>query len=510
MAETGRRRLLALGLGCLAAAGQAPLSLPFLTMIALGGGFWLLQQGAAPRPFWLGWLFGVGYFAASLFWIVEPFLVEPERHGWMAPFALVLIAGGFAVFWALAFSLAARVAGRMCAWRGVLAFASAMAAVELLRTYLLTGFPWALVGHVWVGWAPMHLAAWIGPVGLSFVTLLLSAGAAHALVQRAWPNLGALAVLGIALFATGAWQASRPTPDAAGAPVVRLVQPNAEQHLKWDPDHALSFFERMLAFSAAPGEGGGPRPDLIVWPENAVVQVLNRAETWLDHIAAAASGVPVIFGIQRLDDADRARNALVVMGPGGTVDATYDKHHLVPFGEYLPLAAYFDLVGQKLLGQGMGLGYVPGPGAQVLELPGRLGRALPLICYEGIFPHNIAAAPARPDFMVLITNDAWFGELAGPYQHLAQARLRAVEFGLPMVRVANTGVSAVIDARGRVMAEIPLGQAGWRDVPLPRPLSATFYSRTGDWPMGFLLAALLAGLGLIGRRRPIDASAPSL
>jgi len=286
------------------------------------------------------------------------------------------------------------------------------------------------------------------------------------------------------------------------------VQPNAEQHLKWHPDHALGFFDDMLAFSAAEAAGGGPRPDLIVWPENAVVQILNRAEAWLDAVQNAAAGVPVVFGIQRREGED-AFNTLVVMDEDGAVAALYDKYHLVPFGEYLPLAHWFDAMGQTLVGQGMGSGYVPGPGPQVLALPGRLGTALPLICYEGIFPQNVRGAPERPDFLLLITNDAWFGDIAGPYQHLAQARLRAVEQGLPMVRVANTGVSAMIDARGRVTAEIALGEAGWVDALLPKALPPTLYARTGDWPVLALLVAILGGAALMRRRPAIDAPAPA-
>jgi apolipoprotein N-acyltransferase len=200
--------------------------------------------------------------------------------------------------------------------------------------------------------------------------------------------------------------------------------------------------------------------------------------------------VPVVVGIQRYDEA-RLYNSLALIEPGGGVGAVYDKHHLVPFGEYVPygdLLARFGIYG---LASSQGQGYSPGPGAQVIGL-GALGRALPLICYEGVFPQDVRAAPQRPDFMLLITNDAWFGQVSGPYQHLAQARLRSAEQGLPMIRVANTGVSAMIDATGKVTASIPLGEAGWLDAALPPALPQTLYARLGDLPMVLFFLTLLA------------------
>jgi apolipoprotein N-acyltransferase len=171
----------------------------------------------------------------------------------------------------------------------------------------------------------------------------------------------------------------------------------------------------------------------------------------------------------------------------------------VPFGEYVPFGDWLGQVGIHGLAASQGQGYSSGPGAQVIEL-GDLGRALPLICYEGVFPQDVRAAPERPDFMLLITNDAWFGQVSGPYQHLAQARLRSAEQGLPMIRVANTGVSAMIDATGQITARIPMGQAGWRDAPLPPSLPPTFYARIGDLAM-VLLFGLLLVLSRIGNSK---------
>ncbi|WP_253913185.1 apolipoprotein N-acyltransferase [Pseudoruegeria sp. HB172150] len=485
--------------GVLAALGQAPVSLPWATLAGLALVYPLFALAARSKgAAWIGWAFGVGYFAATLFWIVEPFFVDAAHDGWMAPFALVFMAGGFALFWAGAFALAHWVgSGR---WGRAVAFAAALALVELARSYILTGFPWALVGHAWVGWAPMQLAAFVGPVGLSFLTVLCAA-----LAAAAWPSWRRIVLVllpFVALYGLGVWQGARHLAEPLG-PVVRLVQPNAAQHLKWDPDHARLFFQRAREFTAA-GEDG--RPDLIIWPETAIPVLLEQAEVWLELIHESAGVVPVILGIQRTEG-DDAFNSLIVLDENGEVSDLYDKYHLVPFGEYMPLDRVLDRAGTTLFGVGTGRGYSAGPGPEMLEL-GALGRVLPLICYEAIFPQDVAAAPERPDWLLQITNDAWFGAISGPYQHLAQARLRAVEQGLPMVRAANTGVSAVIDARGNVLQSLPLNEAGWVDAPLPPALPPTIYAKTGDWPVAGLLFVLLIGL-FLRRSNSVDEIAAS-
>ena len=482
-------------LGLLTGLGQMPVSLPWASLIGLGLVFWLYMRSERPKGAgWIGWAFGAGYFAATLFWIVEPFFVDIARHGWMAPFALVGISCGMAVFWGVGFGVARWLGqGR---WARALAWVVCLSVAELARSHVLTGFPWALIGHVWIGWAPMQLAVWAGPVGLTVLTLLLPG-----LVVTFWRThrrYAGLAMIPFAgLYGLGMWQATLPVPETGRAPVLRLIQPNAAQHLKWDPDMALQFFARQIEFTAAPAD---PRPDLIIWPETAVPTWLDNAGPAFARISDAAGNTPVVLGIQR-QDAFRAFNSLVVLDGAGQVTDLYDKHHLVPFGEYLPFGSLLNGLGLSAFTAQGGFGYSAGPGARVLDLGG-LGKALPLICYEAIFPQDVRAAPERPDWLLQITNDAWFGRLSGPYQHLAQARLRAVEQGLPMVRVANTGVSAVIDARGRVLDALPLNEAGFLDARLPPPLPATVYARLGDAPVaGFLGLGLLILAGIRRRKR---------
>lgn len=292
-----------------------------------------------------------------------------------------------------------------------------------------------------------------------------------------------------------------PQTEATAKATVRVVQPNAPQHQKWDPDFIPVFFQRQLEFTAAE-----PRPDLIVWPESSVPLYLHQAGPAFDRIAVAAAGVPVIVGIQRYDQG-QVYNALVHIDGDGNVAGVYDKHHLVPFGEYMPLAGLAARLGLFGLAANQGIGYTPGPGPKVLEI-GSLGFGLPLICYEAVFPQDVNAAPMRPDFLLQITNDAWFGTHSGPYQHLLQARMRAMEQGVPMIRAANTGVSAVIGPNGEVLASVPLGQAGYADAPLPAALPPTFYARTGDWMvvlavMGVIFLAF-AGQSYAARLNVID------
>ncbi|HEY0213562.1 MAG TPA: apolipoprotein N-acyltransferase [Paenirhodobacter sp.] len=293
-------------------------------------------------------------------------------------------------------------------------------------------------------------------------------------------------------------------PDAPRAQPVnlRLVQPNATQALKWDPDHQLEFFYRHLDLTAQAPLPGQPRPDLVIWPETAVPFLLNRAGEGLDIIAEAANGIPVALGVQRSDGA-RYYNSLAVLGADGQVQSVYDKVHLVPFGEYMPFGDVLAKVGISAFAAQHGNGYTAGSAETVLDL-GPLGRVEPLICYESIFPQDIRRAPGRADWIMLVTNDAWFGNISGPWQHLAQARLVAIEFGLPVARAANTGVSAMIDAKGRIIAELGMNRQGVIDAALPPALAVTPYARSGDWPVIAVIAGLVVVFLLRRRNNRVD------
>lgn len=482
--------------GATMALGQAPLDAWYLTLPALAGLLALVarQPGVRTAAF-VGWFGGAGYFAVALNWIVEPFFVDFAKDGWMAPFAPVLMAFGLGLFWA--------AAGAVAGWsrRPVAGMVVGLGLAELARGYVLTGFPWALIGHVWIDTPVAQLAALVGPSGLTLLTLGLSAGLAAGLLRgRLMANSPPLsgpvtmtisAAVLAAAWGVGLWQLRQPDPAATGV-TLRLVQPNAAQATKWDPDNARMFFDRLMAYSAA-----RPAPDLVIWPETALPYLLDSNPGLAEAIGAAA-GVPVVVGLQRVDTA-RAWNGLRVLAADGAVLAAYDKHHLVPFGEYLPFGdLLFDWFGISAFAAQAGKGYSAGPGPQVLDLGPGLGRVLPLICYEAVFPQGLRGV-GRADWLLQITNDAWFGAWTGPFQHAAQARLRAIEQGLPMVRVANTGVTAVFDARGRVVASLPFQTAAYLDAQLPGALPPTVYAIWGEVPVLMMLAGL--GFGTIRRRK---------
>lgn len=472
------------------AMGQAPFSLPGLAFPALCLAIFLGVATIGPRQAaWRGGLIGAGFAVVTFFWIVEPFLVDIGRHGWMAPFALALTAVLGGIFWGGAFWAARRLTPHGPGARA-LTLAVFLSLSELLRSYVLTGFPWGLSAYIWIDTPIYQFASLVGPHGVTLGTLLLAWAVVLSLLRRNWSGIFACAV-GMALAWWGGTElmaTSTPAPGqiAGGArPVIRLVQPNASQREKWDPEMIPVFYNRQLNFT---GEPAAVTPDLTIWPEVAVAFLLNDPSAPFHEIAAAAGGGPVILGGQQLRGR-RAFNSLAVLGPDGRVEQTYDKHHLVPFGEYIPGEWLFSRVGLKAMTAKYGFGYSPGPGPRVLDL-GALGRVLPLICYESIFPQEMRRVSERPDWMLILTNDAWFGESLGPYQHLMQAKARAIEFALPMVRVANTGVSAVFDGKGRMVDSLPLGVSGFMDATLTQPLIASLYWKIGDKPVLFVMIVL--------------------
>ncbi len=468
---------LAIIAGLALALGQAPIDFPWLAVIALPGLLYLLRQTCCWKGgFFVGWGAGLGYFGLSLSWIVEPFLVDAERYGWMAPFALILMAGGMALFWGLGFALARR-------WPSALVFAGFWTLAELLRSYIFTGFPWALMAYNWVETPLIQATSVIGVYGLGFLIVL-----AGGLLLSRRGAVGAVLIIAT-LTGFGLWRLQ--TPVVETGKTVRLIQPNAVQSQKWDPAYIPVFYERQLAFSAAPGA-----PDIVIWPEVAVAYLPDEQPAVRRQISNAAQA-PVIMGARRRE-AGNIYNSLLLLDKNSDVAAIYDKYHLVPFGEYMPLQTLADKWGIKGLAEALGGGITAGTGPKILSGAG-VPPFLPLICYEAIFPQGVAGP--RPEWLVQITNDAWFGEVSGPYQHLAQARVRAIEQGLPLARAANTGISAMVDPYGRITASIPLGRDGFIDAALPKPLPPTILAQTGQWPViGLILLLLLAGV--LRYRRP--------
>ncbi len=436
--------------------------------LAFVAGAVLCLQWRAGGGFAVGWAAGAAFFAVTLHWIVEPFLVDAARYGWMAPFALVLMAGGLALFWGAAFWIAGYFRRA-----GIAALALCWAVGEALRGGIFTGFPWALPAYIWLDTPIAQLASILGPYGLSLITLLAITGLGAGTVKWAAP---VILLAGIGAWVWGDFRQGDGL-TAATDTTVRIIQPNIPQAQKWDASFARQNFERTLALTSADASNAA-RPDIVIWPEVAVPFAIEQEANARAEIAQAAGGAHVILGsLARSPNAPRWRNALIALNPLGQKQARYDKAHLVPFGEYMPFSDLMERIGVLALagrGAGMEAGLPPRP----IALPG-LPAFTPLICYEGIFPREVRSGTAGADWIVLITNDAWFGQWAGPAQHLAQARMRAIESGLPVARAANTGISAMISPYGRIIEAASLNERKYLDVSLPAAAPKTVYSQFG-------------------------------
>ena len=458
------------------------------------------------RAFATGWWFGLGHFSLGLYWVAHAFLVDPLRHGWMIPFALTALGAGMGLFTGLT-TLLAYGAARRGALARVLALAAAWTFVEWLRSWVFTGFPWNLLGTVWMPLdAMLQPAAWIGTYGLSLVTVA-AAGLPVLVLEEDRARRGAVAtVLGLlvlaGLGAGGGWRLAEATTESVPDVRLRLVQPDIPQNVKWADGMRTDHLRRQIEMSRSPGFD---RVTHVVWAETAVPYYLDVDQNARAAVALAApmNGV-LITGAPRRTPIGAASlevwNSLFAVDAQGGIVASYDKVHLVPFGEYMPLRALLPPAIEKLTAGSVDFSF--GASRTTLDIPGA-PPASPLICYEIIFPDEVVGPAARPGWIVNLTNDGWFGLSSGPYQHFATARLRAVEEGLPVVRVANTGISAVVDGYGRVVTRIGLGESGFADSDLPVALQPTAYSRWGalvSLALAGVLATIAAAMEQVRRR----------
>ncbi len=442
---------------------------------------WLIQTARRPAlAARRGWWFGFGLYVAGLYWITEAILIEAARFWWLVPFAVPGVAAVLALFTAAAAAIT-RLARP--GWPAALTLAGAWVLTDLARQFVATGFPWNPLGSAWefpgaVGDIFIQPASLVGVHGLTFATVLL---AATPLLSWRW-RLSGVAVL-LLWLGFGVFRLRQDPPPAPDVTVL-LVQGNIAQGQKWDQALVVEIFRHYLTLTrdAVAGAGGGPA--VVVWPETASPALLETDAPARELIARAAGNNQALIGAVRFDASGRPRNSLFALRPGGEIEGIYDKAHLVPFGEYQP--DWLPLGVQVVPGGG----FARGPGPRTLHLPG-LPPVGALICYEAIFPDQVIDQTDRPAWMINVTNDAWFGNSAGPRQHLAAARLRAVEEGLPLLRAANTGISAAFDARGHELARLGMRQTGVVAVRLPGALPVPFYTR-----IGLVLPALAGALAI--------------
>jgi apolipoprotein N-acyltransferase len=468
---------------------------------------WLIDGAGAgrwrgvPAAALAGWWFGLGYFVPGLYWIGYAFLVDAPTFGWLMPFAVLGLPAYLALFTAFGFALARLIWTRDAS--RVIALAATLTTSEWLRGHVLTGFPWNAFGYALT--EPLALAqaaSLIGLWGMTFLSVAIFASPA-ALIdgrsrgRRPWIAPAMALTLLVAMGIFGAVRLKlQPTSWVANVKL-RIMQPNLQQDVRFNYSAKAEVMQKYLALSdraSGPQSTGVRDASILIWPESAFPFFLTREADAMAQIAALLpKGTVLITGSVRAPDlppgtrVTRAYNSIYVIDHDGSVLSVYDKLHLVPFGEYLPFQQWMEKLGLEQLTKVQG-GFIAGTRRRSMDIP-NAPRALPLICYEAVFPGDVAARDDRPGWIVNLTNDGWFGISTGPYQHLQQARLRAIEEGLPLVRAANTGISAVIDPLGRIVARLGLGLEGVLDSSLPSAIPPTVYARAGDIPAALIVAA---------------------
>jgi apolipoprotein N-acyltransferase len=487
-----RRPAAAAGLGVLSALALPPIHAIPLLLIAFPGLLALIDGATPRRAAWMGFWFALGHHMIGLYWITEAIMFDAARFWWLVPIAVPFLSIVLSPFMALPCALASRVAS---GWPRVLVLAGGWTLMSLAQQFVATGFPWNVFGSVWgvpgpIGDVFIQPAAWVGVHGLTLATILLAC--TPAIGRRAMA--GGFVVL-LLWIGAGEWRLSQPAGAAPELTVV-LVQGNVAQGQKTNQAFYIDMFRRYLELTEKGVAEADAKPTLVIWPETASPFLIESDPAARAAVAAAAQG-PAMVGSIRYDQDRKPRNSLIaVNGPGPAV-AVYDKWHLVPFGEYIPDWIPVPL---KLL---PGEGLAKGPGPATIRMPG-VPPAGALICYEAIFPGFVVNEADRPDWMVNITNDAWFGNSTGPRQHLAAVRMRAVEEGLPLMRAANTGITAAFDAHGRELGRIGMAEQGVLLVALPGKLPPTLFSRLTLWiPFALALASAVLGFALSRRRLSI-------
>jgi apolipoprotein N-acyltransferase len=506
-----RRYLIAFLAGAASALAQAPVDAAFVLFVTLPVLVWLID-GASPGTAEglrrltpaarVGWTFGFGYFLAGISWVGSAFFVEADVFGWMAPFAILGFPAFLALYWALGAALARLLWSN--GWPRILALAIGLTIGEWLRGHLFTGFPWNSIAQAVAATdVTAQGLALVGTWGLTFLGIVVFAApavfapAAFGSTRGRSVFAALVALLALGEIAYGVTRLAGADDATVPGVALRIVQPAVNQAEKWDPASARAVLDTLLRLSNAnlsPDRPGIVGVTHLIWPETALPFFLTEEPQALVEIGALLPpGTTLVTGAPRFETAPAGRryfNSVYVIDDGGRILDAYDKVHLVPWGEYVPLGGLLERIGLSSLSRLVG-GFSPGLAYRTVPVPHAPAMA-PLICYEVIFPDEGVDRDNRPGWIVNVTNDGWFGMTAGPYQHFAQVRMKAIAEGLPVARSANTGISGVVDGYGRVIASLGLGEEGVVDAALPAALPPTFYSRVGDAPAIIVVLAALA------------------
>jgi apolipoprotein N-acyltransferase len=483
-------------LGALSAFSFAPLYFLPALFVSIWGLLHLLDDAQSARQLTKRlYAFGFGFFTANLYWIGLSF--RTIDMGWVGVPAILILSAFLALFFVVNGLFIIPFAARSIERR--IAFAIGFAICEWLRGHILTGLPWNLVGSIWgaytwpylndLGLSILQITAWIGIYGLSFLTIL--AVVLITSTNRLYRVAALLGVISLTLF--GGIRLMR-TPTELLPVNLRLIQPSLDQRFKWLPSSFERNIELQLGLSSLEAE----RPlAAIIWPEAAVTKILNQELELREVISSFAPKNGYIITGAPYSEGSKVFTTLSVLNEKGEITEHYKKSHLVPFGEYVPFKQFLPM--DKVTPGA--IDFSEGNGIKTLDVPG-IPSFSPLICFEALFPGNVVSSESgakRPEWLLNITNDAWYGLSAGPYQHLALVRIRAIEEGLPLVRVANNGVTAVVDPCGRILHKLGLNDIGFIDFELPKALPATIYSRFKE--NAFLALLLIASLITIFMRR---------
>lgn len=500
-------RFLAGTLGFVAAFALPPLYHIYLLIPAFSLLLWLVMAASSRwRAFVVGWWFGGGFFAAGLYWVSFALLVDAEKFAWLIPITITGFALGFGLYSGFATFLVRAFPGHNLVGKA-LVLAASWTFFEWVRGWFLTGFPWNPLGTIWAfSDAMIQGASVVGVFGLSLLAVLLAV--LPGTVPDIWEHRSRLPVwanaLGVVLL-VGLWWggANRLTngiTDSVPNVRLRLVQPNIKQSEKWNPALRERHMFNQLRLSTAPPQKGEQPPTHVIWSETSAPFFIGSHKPWLDLVGQAVpkEGL-IILGAPHMatprggsSETLKVTNSLLSIDDQGKITAQYDKFHLVPFGEYMPLKEWLPL---DRITQGAG-SFLAGPGLVTLDLKG-LPPMTPLICYEIIFPGEVIDSKGQPKWILNITNDAWYGRSAGPYQHFVNTQLRATEQGVPVVRVAGSGMSGIFDSYGRVQGQLALGEKGFLDGPLPMALEKpTIFAQYGN-KIILILVLLTSVLGIL-------------
>ena len=466
------------------ALGQMPFDFPFwsFSSLVLLGYIWEKYKPADYEALIWGLGLGFGYFGLTFFWIAEPFLVKVTETGWMAPFAVICLVTSLSTILSLNFFFAAKLGKGKSSASRLLILLIFLVLSEVLRSELLLSFPWGLISSIWINTPVAQGLSLFGPYWLSTLTITSAF-----LISRPW--IGSLIGFSIifTLYGFGYERLKVRTYERIEPIKVRIVQPNIEQTKKWNPKFAQLFLNKHIELSKS---SAASSIDLIIWPETAVSYGIQNNKKIRDLLANDI-GIPIVLGARRYDSKQKKLyNTAFILSEYGDVIDFYDKVKLVPFGEYIPFGKVLTSFSMFGLATDGLVGFSKGVLKNYISTK-KFGSFLMLICYEAIFPRASDNLDNRASWLIHITNDAWFGSLSGPHQHLSLARMRAIEQGLPMVRSANTGISAIIDPYGGIISQIRIGHEGYLDGFLPARLAPTLYSRLGTDFFDFLIIGML-------------------